>query len=152
MITMLLGGLWHGAGWNWVVWGGLQGVLMSIERMLRLSEGRPKSIVVTLVRWTITFHLVCLSWIFFRATDLDQASEIITRIATMQTGEGFSLLHPVAILGLLLCSELLRFRKRFVTFIGRRPAMALWLSIAAFALFALMFRGARSPEFIYFQF
>lgn len=152
MITMILGGLWHGAGWNWVVWGGLQGVLMSIERMLGLSEGRPKSVAVIVVRWAITFHLVCLSWVFFRAADLGQASEILTRIATVAPGEGYALLHPVAILVLLLCSETLRFRKRFVTFIGRRPAMAFWLAAAAFVLFSLMFRGERSPEFIYFQF
>jgi hypothetical protein len=152
LIVFVVSGIWHGAGWNWVVWGGLQGILMSIERMLGLSEGRPKSVAVILVRWAITFHLVCLSWVFFRAADIGQASEIIARIATMASGEEYALLQPVAILGLLLCSETLRFRKRFVSFIGRRPAMAFWLAAAAFVLFSLMFRGARSPEFIYFQF
>jgi hypothetical protein len=126
--------------------------MMSIERMLGLSEGRPKSAVVIVIRWTITFHLVCLSWIFFRAADIGQASEIIKRIGTMADGEGYALLQPVAILALLLCSETLRFRKRFVTFIGRSPMIAFWLAVVAFVLFSLMFRGARSPEFIYFQF
>src|SRR5688572_2025138 len=60
MITMLLGGLWHGAGWNWVVWGGIQGVVMSGERALRISEEAPASRIARLVRWFVTFHVVCL--------------------------------------------------------------------------------------------
>jgi alginate O-acetyltransferase complex protein AlgI len=74
MITMLLGGLWHGASWKFVMWGALHGGGLSVERMLepligRRSFGRPGKVIATL----IVFHFVCLAWIFFRAEDFDMA-------------------------------------------------------------------------------
>src|SRR5580693_5996292 len=70
MLTMLLGGLWHGASWNFVVWGGYHGALLSFERMFRGKNAPAES------RWTdlyplqavITFGLVMIGWVFFRAT------------------------------------------------------------------------------------
>ena len=73
MITMLLGGIWHGAAWKFVVWGALHGGGLAVERMLRTlarpAAGRAsrRKIVATLV----VFHFVCLAWIFFRAEDFD---------------------------------------------------------------------------------
>ena len=72
MLTMLLGGLWHGASWNFVVWGGYHGALLSAERMFR-ARGKTTS---EPARWTvfyplqalITFGLVMIGWVFFRAT------------------------------------------------------------------------------------
>jgi alginate O-acetyltransferase complex protein AlgI len=75
MLTMTLGGLWHGAAVTYVIWGAYQGVLLSIERALGVrgarevdgsTAGAPSGIV-HLLRMAVTFHLVCLGWIFFRA-------------------------------------------------------------------------------------
>lgn len=152
MLTMLLGGLWHGAGWNWVIWGGLQGVMMITERAIGLSESRPKKKSVIVFRWLVTFHLVCLSWVFFRAADVGQAWEILTRIGTVAEGYSFAVWQPIAIVALLIFIESLRIRKRFVSFLQHSPTVSLWLTIFAIVFFALIFRGAQSPEFIYFQF
>src|ERR1051325_10491816 len=77
MLTMLLGGLWHGASWNFVIWGGYHGALLSVERMLgRDRESRgwrwfyPLGVIVT-------FVLVCIGWIFFRAATFSDSLYVL---------------------------------------------------------------------------
>jgi alginate O-acetyltransferase complex protein AlgI len=152
MITMLLGGLWHGAGWNWVVWGGLQGVLMSIERVLSISEEPPQEKHRFAIRWFVTFHLVCFSWIFFRSTDIDQAFEVVHRIATFAPGLSFALWQPIFFIALLVAVELANGRQKFVGFFQHSPKATFWLTVLASTAFLLAFRGISNPEFIYFQF
>jgi alginate O-acetyltransferase complex protein AlgI len=74
MITMLLGGIWHGAGWKFVAWGALHGGGLSVERLLEPWIGRrPTSRTGKIVATLIVFHLVCAAWIFFRAEDFEIA-------------------------------------------------------------------------------
>ena len=74
MLTMLLGGIWHGAGWKFVAWGALHGGGLGVERMLEPWLGRrPSSLVTKLVATALVFHFVCLGWIFFRAEDFAMA-------------------------------------------------------------------------------
>lgn len=152
MITMLLGGLWHGAGWNWVVWGGLQGGLMIAERLIGVSDDRPTGIVRTAIRWTITFHLVCLSWIFFRSADLGQAVEVITRIGTMEEGLRISVITPVVALAALLLAEIARIRSAWIGRFETSADLTFWACLLAIPVLALTFAAAPSSEFIYFQF
>jgi D-alanyl-lipoteichoic acid acyltransferase DltB (MBOAT superfamily) len=76
LITMLLGGLWHGAAWGFVLWGGIHGTVLAIEHALR---GRPDWRPAWL-RWFITFHIVVLAWIVFRAPDLSVAGELVSQL------------------------------------------------------------------------
>jgi alginate O-acetyltransferase complex protein AlgI len=152
MITMLIGGLWHGAGWNWVVWGGLQGGLMIAERLLGISEDRPRSMLRTIFRWLVTFHLVCLSWVFFRATDLGQAFEVISRIAGMDDGLQVALAAPLIALSLLLIAEIARIRSAWIGRFESSADLAFWACMIAIPILALTFAAAPSTEFIYFQF
>jgi D-alanyl-lipoteichoic acid acyltransferase DltB (MBOAT superfamily) len=74
MLTMLLGGIWHGAGWKFVAWGALHGGGLAVERMLEPWLGRsPSSPGVKIVATFLVFHFVCLAWIFFRAEDFAMA-------------------------------------------------------------------------------
>ena len=88
-VVMLLGGLWHGAAWNFVIWGGFHGVLLTLERVRgkRSHYGRwPR-----FVRVTITFLLVSVGWVFFRAADLPGAMDYLTAMAgagALQEGAG----------------------------------------------------------------
>jgi D-alanyl-lipoteichoic acid acyltransferase DltB (MBOAT superfamily) len=90
MITMLLGGLWHGASWNFIVWGGLHGVYLSIHRMVGRTrragaERRPhgrREWGVFCLKVFVTFHLVCLAWIFFRAEDFGSAVAYLTALGS----------------------------------------------------------------------
>src|SRR5688572_1801445 len=77
MTTMLLGGLWHGASWNFVIWGALHGSVLAIERLWR--EFRPKhwKPIPNILGIIITFHIVLLGWIFFRAQSFDSALAFI---------------------------------------------------------------------------
>jgi hypothetical protein len=79
--TMLLGGLWHGAGWNYVIWGGLHGAYLMINHgwaALARKIGWPSdSRLWRLASVAITFAAVCLAWVFFRATDLPRALAIV---------------------------------------------------------------------------
>jgi alginate O-acetyltransferase complex protein AlgI len=82
LITMLLGGLWHGAGWNFIVWGGLHGIYLGINHAWRkISAGSSgtniKSPASTLISWCITFLCVVVAWVFFRAQTFDGAFEIL---------------------------------------------------------------------------
>ncbi|HET9033356.1 MAG TPA: MBOAT family O-acyltransferase [Dokdonella sp.] len=79
MLTMLLGGLWHGASWNFVIWGGLHGLYLAIERVIhkRWPGWNHDSRSMRWLRVFITFHLVCFAWIFFRAHDLAAVGQIL---------------------------------------------------------------------------
>jgi len=71
MITMLLGGLWHGANWKFVFWGMLHGIGLAIHKALRQPLSKIKSTFASkFVSWFITFHFVIFLWVFFRATDI----------------------------------------------------------------------------------
>ncbi|MBN1529185.1 MAG: MBOAT family protein [Thermoleophilaceae bacterium] len=78
MATMLIGGLWHGAAWTFVVWGGIHGTALSGERALRARLGARR--IPPLVGWLVTFNVVCLAWVFFRAPDLGTAFDVLGRI------------------------------------------------------------------------
>ena len=76
MITMLLGGLWHGAAWGFVLWGGLHGAALGIERLLRGRVPAPPG----WARWAIVFHVVVFGWILFRTEDLSRAGDFLGQL------------------------------------------------------------------------
>ncbi len=82
IITMLLGGLWHGAGWNFIIWGALHGIYLSINhawQLLTCDRKIIKSSYLTRgVSWSITFLAVVFGWVFFRAETLDGALSMIS--------------------------------------------------------------------------
>jgi alginate O-acetyltransferase complex protein AlgI len=84
MATMLLGGLWHGAAWNFVIWGGYHGVLLSVHRWLqskkRPSKTKSPSLTLSLLKALLMFQLTCLGWIFFRSGTLEQIRHIMGTI------------------------------------------------------------------------
>ena len=75
MITMLLGGLWHGASWTFVLWGGIHGTGLSVERFAR--ERFPGFRLPAWAAWLVTFNVVCVAWVFFRAPDLATAFDVL---------------------------------------------------------------------------
>jgi len=88
MLTMLLGGLWHGANWTFVIWGGIHGLGLSIERFVRRLLSRDEPVASTL--WSpggwicrvFIFHLVCLSWVFFRTPSVTDALALLRGLGT----------------------------------------------------------------------
>jgi D-alanyl-lipoteichoic acid acyltransferase DltB (MBOAT superfamily) len=87
ILVFLIGGLWHGIGWTFVVWGLLHGVGLSVTRLFQLTRnkqfGKPRPNVA--LRWLsifLTFQFVCLTWIYFRAPDLKTAQLVLQRIGS----------------------------------------------------------------------
>ena len=149
MITMTLGGLWHGAAWGFVLWGALHGVCLVVERML---SGRVKA--PAWLRWAIVFHVVVFGWILFRAESLDLVGTFLSQLT--EPGEA-TLWAPVtvgaivAVIGfqLLPPDPLERLRLR----VAALPSYALGFGLAAVvALVGATVPSEGVPPFIYFQF
>ncbi|MFZ5569865.1 MAG: MBOAT family O-acyltransferase [Thermodesulfobacteriota bacterium] len=90
MITMLLGGLWHGASWVFVIWGGLHGAYLALHRIfkeitkkeIRENSRSWKTAVITWFSVFVTFHLTSVAWVFFRSPDLRTAGVYLLRLAS----------------------------------------------------------------------
>jgi D-alanyl-lipoteichoic acid acyltransferase DltB (MBOAT superfamily) len=160
MITMVLGGLWHGASWNFVLWGALHGGALAVTRIWQRSRAaaRPRgnlSAGVTRALATLaTFHFVCFAWIFFRAPTFDHALLAMRQIAH----GGWTLEHvaprvtavvaAAAILHLVPRAWEGRVREAFV----RTPALVQGVVLAAAAVALHLVAGAKPEPFVYGQF
>ncbi len=152
-LTMLLGGLWHGANWTFVVWGGLHGLYLAGERFFGIDKRDRADMgpLEKLLRGLITFHLVCLAWVFFRCAAVGDAFEIVARICTLADGQSVSY-TPIGILALLITVQIAKRRMPFSKSILQFPNVARWGVYACIVVLAIAMAGRQSPEFIYFQF
>lgn len=86
VLTMLLGGLWHGASWTFVAWGAYQGAILCAFRALQIRDVTPGPTCFSKIRWAwrvaLMFHLTCMGWLLFRADSLAGAARMLTRIAS----------------------------------------------------------------------
>jgi D-alanyl-lipoteichoic acid acyltransferase DltB (MBOAT superfamily) len=104
MITMLLGGLWHGAGWTFVIWGGLHGTYICGHRLIRISGLYEKLLPFAwprrIVAQALTLFLVVIAWVFFRAADLDSAVHMLQSMfgAGGAASAVFGIDQPVALI------------------------------------------------------
>ncbi len=107
-LTMLLGGLWHGAGWTFVFWGFLHGVGLTVHKAWIAFVPRTNSVVRDIFGWLVTYAFVCVGWIFFRATDFRAAVVVLRKVTWLDpTGIHFTylpffLLLPIVIMGHLI--------------------------------------------------
>jgi D-alanyl-lipoteichoic acid acyltransferase DltB (MBOAT superfamily) len=158
MLTMLIGGLWHGAGWTFVAWGGIHGIALVAERWW---TGRPGRVERAPSAWRragqrfVTFQVVCFAWIFFRAESFGDAWDVIVRLGTAW-GEPSPLVTGgvLAAIAVGIGSQYLP-RRLPLTVMARFsrlpvPAQAGVLSVALLVTHALGPEGV--APFIYFQF
>jgi D-alanyl-lipoteichoic acid acyltransferase DltB (MBOAT superfamily) len=161
LITMLLGGLWHGASFKFVVWGGLHGAALIVERCLHkiIAPHILRSGVLRVVGIVITFHAVCLLWIVFRASDITAAADFITRIFVWFNSDSvvdivMAYLPVFVIMAAAYCIHFLPTRLK--EWVRRRfVAMPIAFKIIAIVIFVfLMYQmsAAETQPFIYFQF
>ena len=159
MITMLLGGLWHGAAWTFVAWGAFHGVIITATHYLSSLKAfsgfvGSKSKLVTVLKWAVTFYLVLIGWVLFRANSLDSAFDII---ANMHTLSGLPEAAPAAIriaLAVVVTTIAMHLQDWFVISKGEafeRKAWLFWPGLVIVHGLCLMI-GEPSSEFIYFQF
>jgi alginate O-acetyltransferase complex protein AlgI len=158
MLTMLIGGLWHGAGWTFVVWGGIHGLALVAERWWRDRPGyveHPSTAWRRTWKRLVTFHVVCFAWIFFRSESFADAWEMIVRLFTAW-GEPSQLVTGSVLLAIAvgIGSQYLP-RRLPLTLMARFsrlpvPAQAVVLSVALLVVHAFGPDGV--APFIYFQF
>ncbi len=156
MITMALGGLWHGAAWKFVIWGGYHGLLLVLERLKEAVFGKSKTEVRYLsLRWLIgafvTFNLVCLGWVFFRGNDMASIRAMLARIAELDFSGPFVGSYAMIGVALGLLSHLANGRWNIRSGFLASPAFARMAWYATAAVLIALFSSSEKA-FIYFQF
>ncbi|MBT9584815.1 MBOAT family protein [bacterium] len=153
LITFVVSGLWHGANWTFVIWGALHGTYLILARFGRFVNSR----------WLgrlVTFCLVLVAWVFFRASSLAQACYVLANWWPGQGGGLLTLGRPLdfwlsllLIVGLLITDVLGEKRdENFMEWLARRPVGERW-TLYYLLLFGIAFLGKfASEQFIYFQF
>lgn len=159
---MLVGGLWHGAGWNYVLWGGLHGAYLMINHMFR-SWTKGTIPIPRFLCWIMTFSVVSFAWIFFRSPSMTRAAEVIRGLMhadvidftlSAVTLAGDDLYKFIA----ALCASIILavFAPNAYKFFSKVSAGRYYIAAVSGACFAaslwLMTYTEKVREFLYFQF
>jgi alginate O-acetyltransferase complex protein AlgI len=159
MLTMILGGLWHGARWTFVGWGLYQGILLVVHRLAApwIERIEPTD-AVDRACWTglrifVTFHLVCLGWLIFRADSMEQATGMVTAIFQRPALPAAAYLVPVALTIIpLVFLEFVQYTANDLDVIRRTPWYVRTVFYTA-CFYAIVLAGQfGGQQFIYFQF
>ncbi len=153
MITLLLGGLWHGASWTFIVWGAFHGLWLVLHRVL--GGGRAHAHGAVLWRILVTFHLVCLGWLFFRAESMAQAWTMLTRLTVgwAWTPLAAYSLSMTAVFALPVMIYEAWVERRGNTLALTHSAWPARVLVYLAMILAMLFLAPDKPgEFIYFQF
>jgi alginate O-acetyltransferase complex protein AlgI len=170
MVTFIISGLWHGANWTYVIWGGLNGLYLIIEFILtkpftnvvNFLKINRLPFILNVFKGFVTFNLICLTWVFFRAKTVSDAFYIITHLFKDFTVKGvfsklavakFDLQIIVLSLVILIVVEWLQRGVSLRNWLTVKPLYVRW-SVYVFLGVAILLLGAyeQNQQFIYFQF
>lgn len=158
-ITMLLGGLWHGAAWTFVAWGAFHGAIITVThyfshvKLFQEFNGKTSKFV-TLIKWMITFYLVLIGWVLFRAPDIDTAFSMLQTMHSLSnlvpSGQNAFSIFVLVFVWLWL----VHLMDYFMLNRSQKLESKTWLFWTAIILgqAICLFIGEPSSEFIYFQF
>ncbi|WP_419808625.1 MBOAT family O-acyltransferase [Sphingomonas sp.] len=154
MLTMVLGGLWHGASWNFIIWGGWHGAVQCWERVWRTERPRWWRPLPVWAAVFVTFHIVLIGWIFFRAPTFADATGFFAGLAALDFRN--TLVTPLS-LGLVALGIGINFLPahwlpRLATRLRHWPAPVLGLALGATVLVVDAMRPAGIAPFIYYRF
>ncbi|MAU11667.1 MAG: membrane-bound O-acyltransferase family protein [Anaerolineaceae bacterium] len=168
LIVFLLSGLWHGAAWTFVIWGGLHGLMVAIQTLFQRRGWWifPRGAVGSIVTWLLTLAFICVTWVFFRANSLDDAIYVLTHVAQPYAKD---VMAPFAdgllgtstefwlswvLIGLLFAADGLLANSSLSLLMSRIawvPRWVLYYVLAAAVIFSGLY-GTGAAQFIYFQF
>lgn len=163
IITMFLGGLWHGASWNFVLWGMLHGMALAIHKICMSFKGGKRQTVSwgihRLVGIFFTFHFVCFCWIFFRHADFSNSVEMLRQIFTafhpellFQLWAGYWKVFALMGFGYLLHMMPTRWEQAATRMVTALPLVGKILLLTALVYLVIQMKSADIQPFIYFQF
>lgn len=164
ILTMLLGGLWHGASWNFIVWGGMHGVALAVHKYVRKNifchdrhyrSGGVRRFFACL----LTFHFVCLAWVFFRNTDFSMSMTMLGRIFTDFHPElftdiisGYRYVFMLMALGYAAHLIPARWQDALTGVLARCNVVVCAAVISAVIYVVIQVKSSEIQPFIYFQF
>ncbi|MBO0330177.1 MBOAT family protein [Muricauda sp. CAU 1631] len=158
MLTMLLGGLWHGSSWNFVIWGGIHGTVLCVEKFLNSKSLFTSIRKIKLLGFSFTFLVVLFAWVFFRAQTFDSAITAIKQILTFSFGPPYIgnisvMVNSILVLAIgLLIDFYLKYKDIPLEEVGRNyTPYKLSFIISILVIFICLFYST-SQNFIYFQF
>lgn len=165
MLTMLLGGLWHGAGWNFIIWGGLHGIFLAVHKFTlgenKVTETSLQKIrtspVKTVVKILLTFHCVAFAWIFFRCSSWQSVQAFFAAVfdsgcdlSRLQRGAAYLMFYGFLLLMIDLSCFITGDNENPVP--RKFPAWLQGLCYAFIIMLILKFGENDASPFIYFQF
>jgi alginate O-acetyltransferase complex protein AlgI len=153
ILTMLIGGFWHGASWNFVIWGGYHGTILAAERLLGINREEEPATHLRPARTLLTFLLVSIGWVFFRARTLGDSLLTLHRMFVFEKG-AFLLEHRhLAFIAITLVLAIWEEKRQVLARLGSAPvwvhALGVALVLAAVEVFGVT---DQSIPFVYFQF
>ena len=147
MVTMVVSGFWHGAAWNFIIWGALNGLGSILSPRSDRSDWYGK--VPRLIRQLITFLFITVTWVFFKKSTVPEALEVLRRSVSFQGGTNLIPVIPL-ILVLVIWGWQLVYDSSWRRFLQLRPVRLTALAVILILLFVL--GGGAHEQFIYFQF
>ncbi|AWO01174.1 membrane-bound O-acyltransferase family protein [Chitinophaga alhagiae] len=168
-VTFLVSGIWHGANWTYVIWGALHGFYLVFalvtrpfrNRLVQMAGLKKGSWFYRFVNMMVTFHLVLIGWVFFRANTVNEAfyslREIINFSGYRYSLEGLGLNWMEIIVAIssifgLLILEYIHSKYNLSSVIGTKPLPIKWLVYCLFIIIIVLFGEYKGQQFIYFQF
>lgn len=164
MITMLLGGLWHGASFKFIVWGGMHGLALALDKaknelLNKFNLNFKGNVFYKIGGWFVTFHLVSFCWIFFRASSFESALDVLSQVAFNFKGilffqllEGYKWVFILMIVGFAMHFIPASSELKIKNIITHSPALLQAFMLALVIYLVYQTRSAEVQPFIYFQF
>lgn len=163
IITMLLGGLWHGASWNFIAWGGLHGVALAVNKFYRTVTGKARDWEPhgfrKLIGVIITFHFVCFAWIFFRNSTFEASMTMINQVfrnftpqLLPQLVEGYWKVFILMGIGFLLHFSPDKWQDACSRGVTKLPLLGKAVLLVALIYVVVQMKSTEIQPFIYFQF
>ncbi|MCE9598557.1 MAG: hypothetical protein K8S54_11365 [Spirochaetia bacterium] len=153
-ITMLIAGVWHGAGWNFILWGAFHGAFLLFERATGLDKSESTNPFVRIIRVLVTFHIVWIGWIFFRVGSWETFAALLSSLGRLEfhaSNVSYAALI-VLVLGYVIHLTPLDWRERGIQMFRATPWAVAGLFVAVITTGLSKVAVQRAVPFIYFQF
>jgi D-alanyl-lipoteichoic acid acyltransferase DltB (MBOAT superfamily) len=159
MLTMLLGGLWHGAAMRFIIWGGLHGLALVVEKFFKERIPFVQNRLTHIISVFVTFHFVCFCWIFFRAETMETVGAILSQITTAFHAEiffdfvnGYAGVLFLMAVGFVLHFVPSRIEQKTQELVVRSPFVLKLCYLVVVIFLVLQMKSSDIQPFIYFQF
>jgi D-alanyl-lipoteichoic acid acyltransferase DltB (MBOAT superfamily) len=163
-LTMLIGGLWHGAGFRFILWGAMHGIALIFHKLWMNffptnKENNNLKWIYKPLSWLLTFHFICFCWIFFRAENMNTAGQVLNQIIFnfkasifWEFLNGYKTVLAILIIGYLIHFTPKKWENAIENTIIKVPLPVKALYLIGILLIVAQFKSAEIQPFIYFQF